>query len=189
MSRRSVVIHFGEKLQISAIVWTHYQSQFYSLVSSVSCNVIVTSAHLYSIVTPLIDIITAIDLRLFRSLLLSPSVFLWIVCSGARFITWIGNWTIKTRTIFSIVKSGNQTKHIYFQHQRLTLLLLAPPPPPVSWTPTYRSIFRQNRRHSGLCRHTHTACGYISRLCTSTGSWSTSSRLNNKQSDRLQCYV
>ena len=94
-------------------MWTHYQSQFYSLVSSISCNVIVTSAHLYSIVTPLIDIITAIDLHLFRSLLLSPSLFLWIVCSGARFITWISNWTIKTRTIFSIVKSGNHTRPTY----------------------------------------------------------------------------
>ena len=62
---------------------------------------------------PLIDIITAIDLHLFRSLLLSSSHFLWIVCSGARFITWIGNWTIKMRTIFSIVKSGSKTRHTY----------------------------------------------------------------------------
>ena len=72
-----------------------------------------SSDPLASIVTPLIDIITAIDLHLFRSLLLSPSLFLWIVCSGAPFITWIGNWTIKTHTIFSIVKSGNQTRHTY----------------------------------------------------------------------------
>ena len=68
---------------------------------------------LTSIVTPLTDIITAIDLHLFRSPLLSPSLFLWIVSSGALLITWIGNWTIKTHTIFSIVKSGNQTRHTY----------------------------------------------------------------------------
>ena len=32
----------------------------------------------------------------------------------------------KRNIILSIVKSGNQTRHIYFQHQRLTLLLLPP---------------------------------------------------------------
>ena len=40
-------------------------------------------------------IITAIDHHLFRSRLLSPSLFLWIVCSGARFIKWLGNWTLR----------------------------------------------------------------------------------------------
>ena len=87
------------------VSFIHFYSQLHATLSS---------HPLTSIVTPLIDIITAIDLHLFRSLLLSPSLFLWIVSSGARFITWIGNWTIKTRTIFSIVKSGNQTRQIYF---------------------------------------------------------------------------
>ena len=86
------------------VIFIHFYSQLHATLSS---------HPLTSIVTPLIDIITAIDLHLFRWLLLSPSVFLWIVSSGARLITWIGNWTIKTRTIFSIVKSGNQTRHIF----------------------------------------------------------------------------
>ena len=146
------------------------------------------SSHpLTSIVTQLIDIITAIDHHLFRSLLLSPSLFLWIVCSGALFITWIGNWTIKTHTIFSFVKSGNQTRHIYFQHQRLTLLLL--PTPPLLLSPTYRSLFRRNRRHTRLRHHTHTFRRYIFRFGTSSRIWSTPIPLNNKQRDRLHCYV
>ena len=108
---------------------------------------------------------------------------------GAPFITWIGNWTIKTHTIFSIVKSVNQTRHIYFSTSKAYAATIPPPPIPLSWTPTYGSFFRQNRRHSCLCRYTHNTWGYISRLRTSTGIRSTSIRLNNKQSDHLQCYV
>ena len=82
-----------------------------TLITAALCHL--ASGFISSIVTPLIDIITATDLHLFRSLLLSPSLFLSIVCSGAPFITWIGNWTIKTHIIFSIIQYGNQTRHTY----------------------------------------------------------------------------
>ena len=100
---------------------------------------------------------------------------------GAPFITWIGNWTIKTHTIFSIIQYGNQTRHIYLSTSKAYAATIPPPPIPLSWTPTYGSFFRQNRRHSCLRRHTHGPSRYISPLGTSTGSWGTSSRLNKKK--------
>ena len=64
------------------------------------------SRQLTSVVTPLTDIITSID-HVFRSLLLSPLLVLLIVSSGALFIRWIGNCTIKTHIIFCIIRTVN----------------------------------------------------------------------------------
>ena len=70
-----------------------------------------SSDALISIVSSFINIITSTDHHLFRSHLLSPALFLLIFSSGALFITWINNQTVKTHTIFSITKTGNQTRH------------------------------------------------------------------------------
>ena len=82
-------------------MFTHLESQFYSPISSVACNVIVTFAHLHR----------HFSHRHFPSighhLFLTSPLFLLIVSSGALFITWMANCTIKTHTIFSITRTAN----------------------------------------------------------------------------------
>ena len=92
------------------ITYNHQQRLSCSPLLSIAFNVIVSSTHLHRHSTH----------RHYRfhwssslpfSFILSPPLFLLIVSSGALFITWIDNWTVKTHTIFSITRTGNYTRH------------------------------------------------------------------------------